>query len=165
MVTFQSATTALPVRNVPRAVRSPESLTWTPNDASLCQTASLGDRQGAGSNPGYAALELWTGPKRTPSVPGSRLVFSESVSFPADPVTETPTPTNTPAVTSAEEPGPAETATPVPTETSTPAPTETGTPVSDGDSAGGDVTPPATGDRPADDAGAVGTPEATDPGA
>jgi hypothetical protein len=134
-------------------------LTWSPGDASLCKTGFLADRQGAGSNPGYAALELWTGPTRTPNVAGSRLAYSESVLFPADPVTETPT--ATPEVTGAEQPIPTETATPEPTETN--APVETGTPVPD--AGGADATPPATDDLPVDNSGASGTPEAQAPGA
>jgi hypothetical protein len=151
----------LNVNNPTRAFPDPLSLTWTPSDASLCQIAFLGDRQGAGSNPGYAALELWTGPTRTPSVPGSRLVYSESVYFPADPVTETPTPTDTPAISGAEQPIPTETATPEPTETS--APVETGTPAPD--AGGADATPAATDDLPVDESGASGTPEAPAPDA
>jgi hypothetical protein len=100
-------------------------------------------------------------------VPGSRLAFGESVYFPADPVIETPTPTptDTPAINSAEEPNPTESATPVPTESGTPVPVETGTPVPDVDGAGGDATQPGTGDLPVEESGASGTPEAPVPDA
>ena len=163
----------LNVNNPTRASASPVSLTFAPDDASLCHTGYLVDRGGPTSNSGYAALELWTGPTRTPAVPGSRLAVSESVLFPPEPVTETPAATDTPDVGSADEPAPVETSTPAPDQTVAPDPTETGTPehadigtpTPDSVAPGSDTIEPPAGDIPTDDAGANGTPVVTAPAA
>jgi len=147
----------LNVNNPTRAIPSPKSLIFAPDDASLCKIGYLTDRSGADSNPGDARLELWTDSKKT----GTLLAWSEPVTFPPDPATETPNPTATPAITGAEQPIQTETATPEPTEMS--APVETATPVPD--AGGTDATPPATDDLPVDESGASGTPEAPVPDA
>jgi hypothetical protein len=159
----------LNVNNPTRASASPTSLTFAPADASLCQTGYLVDRGGPSSNSGYAALELWTGPTRTPAVPGSRLAISESVLFPPEPVTDTPTPTDTPTVESADESEPTATGTPTPEQTRVPDPTETGTqapadlgsPTPDASGPATETPQPPAAELPIEQSGVGGTPEAS----
>ena len=90
----------LNVNNPTRAISSPSTLTFRPTDAIALSTRLPDGPQRTGESSGNAALQLWTGAKKT----GSLLAQSADVPFPPDPVTETPTPTDTPAITGAEQP-------------------------------------------------------------
>ena len=80
-----SVKVVLKANNPTRAISSPDTLTFTP-DGPLCRTGYLTDRLGPKSNPGNAALEVWS---KYPG--GVRLAHSENVLFPPDPATLTPT--------------------------------------------------------------------------